>query len=166
MRRHGEVKLPPGSGPRHFAFHPNGRFGYSVNELLSTVTAFEYRNGALRVIETVSTLPDGFAGENTTAEIRVHPTGQWLYASNRGEDSIAAFRVDAKTGRIVRMGNTPTQGRTPRNFYIDASGRWLLAANQRSDAVLVFEIDAKTGALLAAKQGITVGQPVCLRMVV
>lgn len=164
MARHGAVKLAPGSGPRHFAFHPGGRFGFSVNELLSTVTAFEYRDGGLRQIQTVSTLPDGFTGENTTAEIRVHPSGQWLYASNRGEDSIAAFRVDGKSGRLTRMGNTPTQGRTPRNFYIEPSGRWLLAANQRSDTVVVFEIDAKSGELLPARQGITVGQPVCLRV--
>lgn len=163
MKRHGAVKLAPGSGPRHFAFHPNGRFGYSVNELLSTVTAFEYQAGSLREIQTVSTLPDGFAGENTTAEIRVHPSGRWLYASNRGEDSIAVFSLDAKTGRISRIENTPTQGRTPRNFHIEPSGRWLLAANQRSDNIAVFEIDPKTGRLLLAKQGIIVGQPVCLR---
>lgn len=163
MKRHGAVKLAPGSGPRHFAFHPDGRFGYSVNELLSTVTAFEYRAGSLREIQTVSTLPDGFSGENTTAEIRVHPNGRWLYASNRGEDSIAVFSVDAKSGRISRIENTPTQGRTPRNFFVEPSGRWLLAANQRSDNIAVFEIDPKTGRLLAAKQGITVGQPVCLR---
>lgn len=165
MQRHSAAKLAPGSGPRHFAFHPNGRFGYAVNELLSTVTAFEYRNGALKEIHTVSTLPEGFSGGNTTAEIRVHPSGQWLYASNRGEDSIAAFRIDPRTGRLTRLSNTPTQGRVPRNFYIEPSGRWLLAANQRSDSVVVFEIDTKTGALLPAKQGITVGQPVCLRMV-
>lgn len=164
MRKHGAVKLAPGSGPRHFAFHPNGRYGYSVNELLSTVTAFAYRKGSLRELQTVSTLPEGFAGENTTAEIRVHPSGQWLYASNRGEDSIAAFRIDARTGKLARMGNTPTQGRTPRNFYIEPSGRWLLAANQRSDTVVVFEIDTKTGALTPTGQGIPVGQPVCLRV--
>lgn len=163
MKRHGAVKLAPGSGPRHFAFHPNGRFGYSVNELLSTVTAFEYKAGSLREIQTVSTLPDGFSGENTTAEIRVHANGRWLYASNRGEDSIAVFSLDAKTGRISRIENTPTQGRTPRNFFIEPSGRWLLAANQRSDNIAVFEIDPKTGRLLSAKQGIIVGQPVCLR---
>jgi 6-phosphogluconolactonase len=163
MRRHGAVKLAPGSGPRHFAFLPNSRFGYSVNELLSTVTAFEYRAGALREIQTVSTLPEGFSGENTTAEIRVHPNGRWLYASNRGEDSIAVFSVDAGTGRITRIENTPTQGRTPRNFFVEPSGRWLLAANQRSDNIAVFEIDPKTGRLQAAKQGIIVGQPVCLR---
>jgi len=164
MRKHGVTKLAPGSGPRHFAFHPNGRYGYAVNELLSTVTAFAYSNGSLRELQTVSTLPEGFASENTTAEIRVHPSGQWLYASNRGEDSIAAFRVDARTGQLARMGNTPTQGRTPRNFFIEPSGRWLLAANQRSDTVVVFEIDARTGSLLPARKGITVGQPVCLRV--
>jgi 6-phosphogluconolactonase len=165
MKRHGAVKLAPGSGPRHFAFHPGGRFGYSVNELLSTVTAFGYRKGSLTEIQTVSTLPAGFAGQNTTAEIRVHPNGRWLYASNRGEDSIAVFSIDEKTGKITRIENTPTQGSTPRNFYIEPSGRWLLAANQRSNNIAVFEIDARTGKLLPARQGITVGQPVCLRTV-
>lgn len=165
MKRHNTVKLAPGSGPRHFAFHPNGRFGYSVNELLSTVTAFEYRAGTLKEIQTISTLPEGFSGENTTAEIRVHPGGRWLYASNRGEDSIAVFAVDARSGKLTRLENTPTQGRTPRNFFIEPSGRWLLAANQRSDNIAVFEIDARTGRLLPARQGITVSQPVCLRTV-
>jgi len=165
MKRHGAVKLAPGSGPRHFAFHPGGCFGYSVNELLSTVTAFQYRKGSLTEIQTVSALPDGFAGQNTTAEIRVHPNGRWLYASNRGEDSIAVFSIDEKTGKITRIENTPTQGSTPRNFYIEPSGRWLLAANQRSNNIAVFEIDARTGKLLPARQGITVGQPVCLRTV-
>lgn len=164
MQPHKAVKLTPGSGPRHFAWHPNGRFGYSVNELASTVTAFTYTGGDLQEIHSASTLPEGFKGNNSTAEIRVHPTGRWLYASNRGEDSIAAFRVDAKTGRIERFGNnTPTQGVMPRNFFIEHSGKWLLAANQRTNNVIVLEVDAKTGALQNTGKGITVGQPVCLR---
>jgi 6-phosphogluconolactonase len=163
MKPHKSVKLAPGSGPRHFAWHPNKRFGYSVNELASTVTAFTYLPGDLEEIHSVSTLPEGFKGQNTTAEIRVHPTGRWLYASNRGEDSIAAFSVDSKTGKIAPLGNTPTQGVQPRNFFIEPSGRWLLAANQKTNNVIVLEIDQKSGKLQSTGKGITVGQPVCLR---
>jgi len=164
MTEHKVVRLTPGAGPRHFAWHPNKRYGYSVNELNSTVTAFNYMSeGDLEEIHSVSTLPEGFKGQNSTAEIRVHPSGKWLYASNRGEDSIAAFSVDSKTGKLTPMGNTPTQGVMPRNFFIEPAGRWLLAANQRTNNIIVFEIDAKTGKLQTTGKGITVGQPVCLR---
>lgn len=164
MHRRQAVKVTPGSGPRHFAWSPGGRFGYAVNELASTVTAYRYSGGGLEEIQSASTLPGGFAGQNTTAEIRVHPSGRWLYASNRGEDSIAVFAIDARTGRITRLGNTPTQGVMPRNFYVDPSGRWLLAANQRTNNIVVFAIDPKTGQLQNTGKGITVGQPVCIRM--
>jgi 6-phosphogluconolactonase len=157
------VKLAPGSGPRHFAWHPNGRVGYVVNELNSTVTALMYHNGELEEIHSVSTLPEGFKGTNYPAEVRVHPTGRWVYASNRGEDSIAAFSVDAKSGKLTPLGNTPTQGVQPRNFFIEPSGKWLLAANQKTNNVIVLEVDARTGKLQNTGKGITVGQPVCLR---
>lgn len=163
LKAHNAVKLAPGSGPRHFAWHPNGRYGYAVNELNSTVTAFMYGDGNLEEIHSVSTLPAGFKGTNYPAEVRVHPSGRWLYASNRGEDSIAAFSVDAKTGKLAPLGNTPTQGVQPRNFFIEPSGKWLLAANQKTNNVIVFEVDARTGKLQNTGQGITVGQPVCLR---
>ncbi len=164
MSEHKSVRLAPGSGPRHFAWHPNKRYGYCVNELNSTVTALNYLpEGDLDEIHTVSTLPEGFKGQNFPAEIRVHPSGKWLYASNRGEDSIAAFNIDSKTGKIAPMGNTPTKGVMPRNFFIEPSGRWLLAANQRSNNIVIFAIDAKTGKLQPADKGLTVGQPVCLR---
>ncbi len=163
MTFHKAAKLAPGSGPRHFAWHPSGKYGYAVNELASTVTAFSYAAGDLKETQTISTLPEGFKGENWPAEIRVHPTGKWVYASNRGEDTIAAFRVEAKTGKLTRMENTPTQGKNPRNFHIEASGRWMVAANQSTNNVIVFEIDQKTGALKTTGKGMTVGQPVCLR---
>ncbi len=160
------VKLAPGSGPRHFAFHPNGRFAYVINELNSTVTAFAYdaRRGALQTVATVSTLPKGFSGSNTTAEVQVHPSGKFLYGSNRGHHSIAVFAIDANSGRLSPLGHTPTQGKTPRNFGIDPSGRWLLAANQDSDTVMVFRVDPKTGKPFPTGQGIHVPMPVCVKM--
>jgi 6-phosphogluconolactonase len=163
LKAHKVVRLAAGSGPRHFAWHPNGRFGYAVNELNSTVTAFMYGQGDLEEIHSVSTLAAGFKGANYPAEVRVHPSGRWLYASNRGEDSIAAFSVDAKTGKLAPAGNTPTQGVQPRNFYIEPAGKYLLAANQKTNNVIVFEVDARTGKLQTTGKGITVGQPVCLR---
>lgn len=163
LEPHKAVKLAPGSGPRHFAWHPGGRYGYAVNELNSTVTAMMYSRGELEEIHSVSTLPEGFKGVNYPAEVRMHPSGRWLYASNRGEDSIAAFSVDAKTGKLAPLGNTPTQGVQPRNFYIEPSGKWLLAANQKTNNVIVFEVDSRTGKLINTGKGITVGQPVCLR---
>ena len=116
--------IAPGSGPRHFAFHPTGRFAYVINELASTITAFWYdaENGSLSTVQTISTLPKDFKGENTTAEIVVHPSGKYVYGSNRGHDSIAMFSVDAATGRLTAMGHEPTQGHTPRNFSIDPTG--------------------------------------------
>lgn len=161
---HKTVKLAAGSGPRHVAWHPNGRYGYVVNELNSTVTVLMYSAGDLEEVHSVSTLPEGFKGTNYPAEIRSHPSGRWVYASNRGEDSIAAFSVDAKTGKLAPLGNTPTQGVQPRNFFVEPSGRWLLAANQKTNNVIVFGIDNRTGKLQSTGKGITVGQPVCLRM--
>jgi 6-phosphogluconolactonase len=160
--------VPPGSGPRHFAFHPNGRFAYVINEMLSTVTAFRYdsQRGALDSIETVSTLPKGFDGPNTTAEVQVHPSGKFVYGSNRGHDSIAIFAVDQETGKLKHLGNQPSQGRTPRNFGIDPTGTFLLAAHQDSNNVVVFRIDAKTGRLSPAGHSILVHMPVCVKFLV
>jgi 6-phosphogluconolactonase len=155
----------PGSGPRHFTFHPNGRFAYVINELASTVTALSWdaKRGALAELQTVSTLPEGFSGESTTAEVVVHPSGKFLYGSNRGHDSIAVFTVDARKGTLTAAGHTPTQGSTPRNFVIDPGGAWLLAANQRSNNVVVFRIDQKTGGLAPAGPPVEVPSPVCIR---
>lgn len=165
MKPHGAAKVTPGSGPRHFAFHPNGRYGYSVNELASTVTVFTWdaKAGSLSDVQTISTLPEDFKGNTTTAEIRVHPTGRFLYASNRGHDSIAVFSVDANSGRLSAVERISVQGRTPRNFHIEPTGRWLIAANQQTDNLIVFEIDLATGRLRTTGKGMTVGAPVCLR---
>ena len=165
MEKHKAVNLASGAGPRHFAWHPSARYGYSVNELNSTVTAFLYDReaGALDEIQSLSTLSEDFKGNNSTAEIRVHPSGKFLYASNRGDDSIAVFTIDRDNGKLQRIDRTSTQGVTPRNFFIEPSGRWLLAANQQTDNIIVFEIDTKTGKLKTTGKGITVGAPVCLR---
>lgn len=154
-----------GSGPRHFAIHPTAKFAYVNNELTSGITAFELdpATGALKELQTLSTLPAGFAGENSTAEIIVHPSGNYVYVSNRGHDSIAIFQIDAATGKLTVRGHCPTGGRTPRNFCLDPTGAYLLAANQSTNDIHVFRIDQKTGDLAATGTKIEVGSPVCLR---
>jgi 6-phosphogluconolactonase len=161
------VAMAPGAGPRHMAFHPNGRFAYVINEIDSTVTALAYdaARGALEPIQSVSTLPEGFHGKSTTAEVAVHPSGKLLYGSNRGHDSIAAFAIDAQTGKLRLIGHESTQGKTPRNFAIDPTGSYLLAANQDSDNVVVFRIDAQSGKLQATGHSIQVPAPVCVEFV-
>jgi 6-phosphogluconolactonase len=143
------AKLNPGAGPRHFAFHPGGRYLYAINELQSTVTAFAFdgARGALRDLQTVSTLPTDFRGNNSTAEVQVHPSGKFLYGSNRGHDSIAVFAIDSRRGTLTPIEQVSTQGQTPRNFGIDPTGSYLLAANQMSHSVVVFRIDPKSGRL-------------------
>lgn len=158
------ASLHPGAGPRHLAFAPNGRFVYVVNELDSTLTgfAFDRRRGALKELQTLSTLPASFPGSsNTCAEVQMHPTGRFVYGSNRGHDSIAVFAVDAKSGRFRAVEHQVTGGRTPRHFAIDPTGRWLLAENQASDTVTVFRIDPRTGTLSPTDQVVEVPAPVC-----
>jgi 6-phosphogluconolactonase len=158
------VAVKAGAGPRHLAFHPNGRFAYVINELQSSITAFAYdaARGSLRELQTVATLPADFQGESTTAEIAVHPGGRFLYGSNRGHDSIAAFAVDETTGRLALLQHQPTQGRTPRSFAIAPGGAFLVAANQDSDDVVVFRIDPRTGRLSPTGTKVAVGAPVCV----
>lgn len=162
------AKVAPGSGPRHFAFHPNGRNAYVINEMLCTVTAFDYdsKTGALTEIQTLSTLPPGTSIEQTnssTAEVQVHPSGKFLYGSNRGHNTIAAFTIDQATGKLTPAGHTSTQGKTPRNFGIDPTGTFLLAANQDTDNVVVYRINAETGALTPTGTTISVPMPVCVK---
>ena len=161
------VALKPGAGPRHLAFHPRGRFAYVLNELDSTVTALAHdpARGTLRVLQTVSTLPAGFAAANTGADIHLTPDGRFLYCSNRGHDSLAHFAVNARTGALRPLGHTPTGGRTPRNFVIDPAGRFLLVANQKSDNIVAFRLDPRTGAPGATGQTARVPSPVCLKLV-
>ncbi|MCI0420866.1 MAG: lactonase family protein, partial [Acidobacteria bacterium] len=131
------ASVKPGSGPRHFAFHPGGRYAYVINELASTVTAFQYDagKGVLKELQTLSTLPKDFTGSNSTAEVQVHPSGRFLYGSNRGHDSIAVFAI-AANGTLRHIENESTGGSTPRNFGISPDGQYLLAANQKSDSVV------------------------------
>ncbi len=156
------AKLAPGAGPRHLAFHPNGKFAYVLNEVNSTVTAFAYdaKNGSFSTLQTLSTIPKDFTAHNDTAEIVVHPSGKFLYASNRGHDSIAEFTIDPAKGTLTLAGDFSTQGKTPRNFALDPTGKVLLAANQESNNIVVFRIDQFTGALAATGQVAQVPAPV------
>ena len=160
----------PGAGPRHFAFTPDGRFALAINELASTLTSFAWKadTGVLTTVQTVSTLPAPAAGApagapSYTAEVQVHPSGKFVYGSNRGHDTIAVFALDAATGKLTSVEHEPTRGKTPRNFGIDPSGRWLVAANQDTDTLAVFRIDQATGALDPVGEPVTVGQPVCVK---
>jgi 6-phosphogluconolactonase len=154
----------PGAGPRHAWFHPNGRFLYVINELDSTLAVFAWdpEHGALHEIDHASTLPEGYTGQNTTAQVVVHPSGQFVYGSNRGHDSIAIFAIDQSTGKLTPRGHESTQGHTPRNFNIDPEGRFLFAANQDSDSIVGFHIDGGSGQLAPTGQVVSVGSPTCV----
>ena len=157
----------PGAGPRHAAFHPSGRFVYLLNEMQSTIVAFSYdaQGAILRTLQQVSTLPDDYPGAstNTTAEIAVHPSGKFLYASNRGHDSIAVFAINPAAGTLALVTRVPTQGQKPRNFAVDPTGAYLLSANQDSDTIVVFRIDPQTGDLTPTGQVLEVPSPVCVQ---
>lgn len=161
------AKLTPGSGPRHLAFHPSGRFVYVINELFCTVTVFSYdaAHGALTEVQTISTLPAGqtLQPNFTAAEVLVHPSGEFLYASTRGHNSIAVFAIAPDTGLLTYVENQSTRGQTPRNFNLDPTGNYLLAANQGSDSVVVFRLDPTTGGLTPTGQTVQIGAPVCVK---
>jgi 6-phosphogluconolactonase len=156
------AKLAAGAGPRHLAFHPNGKFAYVLSEVNSTVTALAYnsKNASFSTLQTLSTIPKDFTAHNDTAEIVVHPSGKFLYASNRGRDSIAEFTIDPARGTLTLAGDFPTEGKTPRNFALDPTGQFLLAANQESNNIAVFRIDQSTGALTATGEVAQVPAPV------
>jgi 6-phosphogluconolactonase len=159
--------IKAGSGPRHLAFHPDGRFVYLINEMAATITAFAYdpNKPALNELQTISMLPEKFEGFKSGSEIQVHPSGKFLYGSNRGHNSIAVFSVDEKNGKLKFVEHQGTQGKTPRHFAIDPTGKWLLAENQDSDNIVIFRIDQQTGKLLATGDKIEVGSPVCIQFV-
>ena len=156
----------PGAGPRHVAFHPNGRYVYVINELNSTVTALRYdaARGTLETLQNISTLPEGFTSPNTAAEVQIDRSGKFLYGSNRGHNSLATFAVDPATGRLTALGHESTRGKSPRHFAIDPTGRWLLAANQDSNNVVVYRIDAASGRPQPVGPSVSVPAPVCIEM--
>ncbi len=157
--------VAPGAGPRHFSFDPKGRFGFVINEMVCTMTAFSYdaKAGRLTEIHTVSTLPQGVAVDPSysTAEVFVHPNGKFLYGSNRGHDTIAVFSIDSK-GHLKLIENEPSLAKIPRGFGIDPTGQYLIAGGQNSDNAFVFRIHQKTGHLEPTGQKVSVGSPVCV----
>lgn len=161
------AKAAPGAGPRHFALHPSGKFGYVIDEMGSTVAAFSFdaAGGVLRPLQTISILPKSFSGHNDAAEIEVHPSGKFLYASNRGHDSIAVFAIDPNKGTLTSVEYAPTKGQNPRNFAIDPTGTLLFAANEKADNIVVFRINAQTGRLTTTGKVLDIAQPVCVKFV-
>jgi len=158
------VPVEPGVGPRHLVFHPSGQWVYVLNEMGCSVDAFGFdaKRGALsQESQRQRTLPADYKDPNTCAEIQVHPSGKFLYASNRGHNSIAAFSVDPANGQLTPIDYFPSGGKTPRHFTLDPSGKWLLAENQDSDNVVVFQVDEETGRLRPSGQVISIGKPVC-----
>ena len=164
LEPHGAAPLDPGSGPRHIAFHPSGKYLYVINELLSTVAVFSYdaAKGTLAPIQTVSALPAGFSGTSFTAEVAVSPDGRFVYGSNRGDDSLAVFRVDGATGRLAAVGHAPVGGKTPRHFTIDPTGRYILVGHQGSGTIAVLRLDPSTGMPTPVGAPVKVDKPVCL----
>jgi len=159
------IKVKPGAGPRHLAFHPNGKFAFLINELDSTLLVLSYddRKGTFKELQTVSTLPQGFSGESTCADVQVSPSGAFAYGSNRGHDSLVIYRIDQRTGRLHYVGHEPTRGKTPRHFGVDPTGRFLLAANQDTDTIVTFRIEQQTGKLLPTGHVTEVPTPVCVK---
>ncbi|MFN0165365.1 MAG: lactonase family protein [Bryobacteraceae bacterium] len=160
------ARIPKGAGPRHLAFHPAGQFAYSINELDNTITALRFfkKSGKLEAMQSLSTLPADFKGESFAADIQVHPTGKFVFGTNRGHESIAVFRVDAGTGRLESTGQTPSGGRFPRSLAVHPSGAFLLVANQKSDRLSIFRIDPATGRLDSTGQEASIPQPVSVRI--
>ena len=160
------TKAKPGAGPRHLVFNSKGTLLYVINELQSSVTTYAYEaaNGGLRELSTISTLPNGFSGDAAAAEIALHPSGKFLYASNRGPDSIAVFSIAAE-GSLSHVEFVPVDGKTPRNFAIDPTGSWLLVGDQESDKVVVFRINGKTGRLTSTGQVLQISSPACVTFV-
>jgi 6-phosphogluconolactonase len=159
------TKIDAGSGPRHFVLRPDGKFAYVISEMGHTVTVFssDAASGKMQVLQTITTLPKDFRGRNDDAEIAVHPSGKFLYASNRGDDSIAIYAIDQSKGTLTQVGIVHTGGKEPRSFEIDPTGALLFAENEKSNNIVVFRIDAKTGNLTPTGQTFDVVEPVCVK---
>jgi 6-phosphogluconolactonase len=166
LKLQGEVAMPPGSGPRHLVFSPDGRRIFVISEMRSTLASFAWDavQGAMEPLDSKSTLPPGFSGDASTAEVAVHPNGRFVYGSNRGHDSIALFRA-ASDGKLELVENVSTGGKTPRNFALDPTGKFLWAANQGSDSVVIFTVDPESGHLTPTGQVLNIGSPVCVQFV-
>ena len=161
------VAMEPGAGPRHFAFHPSGLHAYAINEMANTITAMTYNadKGILAKIQTVPTLPKGFKGKSFTADVQVHPSGKYLYGSNRGHNSIVVYQIDPERGTLIYVGHQAEGIKTPRGFGIDPTGTFLIVGNQDGDSLLVFRIDPKSGELKPTGHGAKVPTPVCVKFV-
>jgi 6-phosphogluconolactonase len=159
--------VTPRSGPRHFVFHPSGQYAYAIEELASAITAFAYdaRRGILRETQTISTLLKGFAGSSFAADVQVHPSGKFVYGSNRGDDTIAVFAVQAATGKLIPVQNATTGGKTPRIFAIDPTGSFLIAANEGSGTLVVFRINGASGRLSDSGERTEAPKPTCVKFV-
>jgi 6-phosphogluconolactonase len=166
LTRHAAGHSPPGSGPRHIVFHPNGRFAYVANELKISVTAFRYdaAAGGLDEIQTVNMLSEKPKLQSSAAEICMHPSGRFVYTSTRGDDSISAFRVDSETGRLSFIEREHIRGSHPRNFNLDPTGKWLLAAGRDSNTVSTFRIDQESGRLVYSGHIVNSPAPICIEM--
>lgn len=160
----GEFASPPGAGPRHSKFTADGKFLYVINELSGSITTYacEPSTGALTPGATVSTLPADFTGTNTSAEIRFHPNGRFIYGSNRGHDSLVVFARDAASGALTRIQLEPSGGNHPRNFELSPDGRWLVCANRASNNLVVFKVDPLTGKMTPTGHTATVPEAVCV----
>jgi 6-phosphogluconolactonase len=162
------IALHPGWGPRHLAFHPNGRYLYLISEMGSMLTTLDYdaASGTLKELQSISALPEGFSGHSVSAEVQVDRAGRFVYGSNRGDDSIGVFAVDAATGTLTPVQHVSTQGKTPRNFSLDPTGAYLFAANQESASVAIFRVDPATGKLRPTGQTLTdATEPSCVLFV-
>ncbi|WP_020568868.1 lactonase family protein [Neolewinella persica] len=162
--KQGSVKLADKAGPRHMVWSGNGKFLYVINELNSTINVLGYdeKPDRFTILQTIPTLPAGWTGNNSTADIHLHPNGKFLYGSNRGHNSIAGFLVDQKTGLLTAKGHESTRGDAPRNFSLSPDGRFLYAANQNSSTITVFSLNEKSGQLTYMEQGFVTGTPVCI----
>jgi 6-phosphogluconolactonase len=160
------IRTEPGTGPRHFTFHPSNKFAYLVEELTAGISAYEYKNGKFTFLQRIAALPADYTGAKSGADLHVSPDGEFLYSSNRGEsNTLSIFAINEKTGRLTLKGHQSTMGKTPRNFNFDPSGNYLLAANQNSDNIVIFKRDKDTGLLEDTGKRIEVGSPVCIKWI-
>ena len=162
----GFVASQKGNGPRHMAFHPNGKFVYVMHEMGGNVTAYRYANGSLNIIEDLKTYPSDFSGRKDGAEVEISSDGKFLYVSNRGDlNSIAIFSIDTKSGKLSLKGYQPTFGKAPRHFILDPTGKYLLVAHQDTDNIVIFQRDQHTGLLKKMGKEIKLPRPVCLEFI-